>query len=1015
MFRKITCIAIVLTLAALLCIQACKSSSCVKKDGSGEQKPCSEELGEKLSWAEKLVYVPPLPECKEKDGEIYGKIGRFRHRWWHYYKRALSYMEGGFWDEAEKDLKKAIHQRGEDQWDARTYGMHFIDYFPNRELGIIHYYQAKNAYDQTKNKEERNLAIDKIKDARDELKRSLKQAPNAKALFYLKLAYQDLPANEKPSPVITICDCEKLQDGEVKKLSNLLPAKNNPVTLCGKVTDIKGEYIKSVYISSGNIREPLFLLNSKDDLERAKDVRFEKQFSLSHGIHPITIEAESITGKFAKKELKIQMNTIDRVAMIDKQTFDDGKVAVSGFFKNEAGISELFVNGKAVSIQQGKEVYFNKIITDTVVDKSIELAAYDDSKNKIYNGYLHLSDTTKKPILLASATSSVGNVLVANGYNDNIFPNHLQKTDTTPPNIEITNLANREEKSQKFFRIEVKVTDHTDIEELFFNKEDILKQINPERLKEVEAVKFYCQIDLNKENREGHQPNMIVATDSAGNKSRKIISIVPPETQIAQAPVIRLGNLSDGDRKIPFTYTVEGEVEFDKELEFLKINNTIIPIQGQEGNVIYFSSNLIDLEKERNTIEAVDKEGNKTILNILTRNISANEGEISLEIEPKDTNVDVGLKEDGLHIKIMDNSSISSVKINNRELKKSENREGKIDEDYIYAVIPIVDSRINLEIIDREGNKRTEFYDIGQNKVKKRVVVVEETLFVKFNPHKVSTRESRLKLFVSSFFSQEDDTNYQERFHKSLREKLDSIKPFGNDIRRFQISSCKDDRVRQLFGNLLKESLASRLEQLSKADDNVVSGRLIIDGEIKRGNIWYPELGVENQFGILIKVRLKDRQESLSMDAKELPSVIDAFIALIKRTDDSGKIVTVFPLVKGPPSEDQHSNSGPSKYDEDMALKDLAEYVANKISVEFPFLVGEITDDSDVGDGKIVTDIKNPKLKIHYPILAYKPEGNSMIGASIIEKSHRKSKAQILNLENHGRYVPAKGDKVITE
>ena len=104
-----------------------------------------------------------------KNGKVYGKTrgAFFRHRWWNYYERGLSFAEGEFYREAIADLTDAISQREIDQRMARTYGLHFIDYFPHRELGVI-YYQMGN-----------------LDGARSELEISLSQFPSAKARFYL--------------------------------------------------------------------------------------------------------------------------------------------------------------------------------------------------------------------------------------------------------------------------------------------------------------------------------------------------------------------------------------------------------------------------------------------------------------------------------------------------------------------------------------------------------------------------------------------------------------------------------------------------------------------------------------------------------------------------------------------------------------------------------------------------------------------------------------------------------------
>ncbi len=72
-----------------------------------------------------------------RDGQAYGVTeGTFRTRWWSYFERGTSYMDGGFYEEAVADFEKALDGRPEDTWRARTYGLHFVPYFPNRELGI---------------------------------------------------------------------------------------------------------------------------------------------------------------------------------------------------------------------------------------------------------------------------------------------------------------------------------------------------------------------------------------------------------------------------------------------------------------------------------------------------------------------------------------------------------------------------------------------------------------------------------------------------------------------------------------------------------------------------------------------------------------------------------------------------------------------------------------------------------------------------------------------------------------
>lgn len=76
---------------------------------------------------------------EEKIKKEYGVVeGTFRGKWWDYYERGLSFAEGGYFKEAIEDLNVAIGKKENDELDARA-GQRFIDYYPNRELGIIYF------------------------------------------------------------------------------------------------------------------------------------------------------------------------------------------------------------------------------------------------------------------------------------------------------------------------------------------------------------------------------------------------------------------------------------------------------------------------------------------------------------------------------------------------------------------------------------------------------------------------------------------------------------------------------------------------------------------------------------------------------------------------------------------------------------------------------------------------------------------------------------------------------------
>ena len=87
-----------------------------------------------------------LPTCY-KDNTPYCTLnGAFRGKWYDYYKVGLSCMEGYCYDKAIESFQHAINKRHADQYLARSYGMHFIDYFPHRESGIA-WAGESNIYD----------------------------------------------------------------------------------------------------------------------------------------------------------------------------------------------------------------------------------------------------------------------------------------------------------------------------------------------------------------------------------------------------------------------------------------------------------------------------------------------------------------------------------------------------------------------------------------------------------------------------------------------------------------------------------------------------------------------------------------------------------------------------------------------------------------------------------------------------------------------------------------------------
>jgi hypothetical protein len=122
------------------------------------------------------------PDCTKNSVE-YGKVeGNFAEEWYSYLERGESYLAGECFEPALADFEKAISLRtsldraaetpGCDQRRARSYGMHFQDWFGHRDKGVALF----------------NLG--RVDEAITELELSLKCAESSQAQFYLDKARQ---------------------------------------------------------------------------------------------------------------------------------------------------------------------------------------------------------------------------------------------------------------------------------------------------------------------------------------------------------------------------------------------------------------------------------------------------------------------------------------------------------------------------------------------------------------------------------------------------------------------------------------------------------------------------------------------------------------------------------------------------------------------------------------------------------------------------------------------------------
>ena len=411
------------------------------------------------------------PQYK-KDGKQYGVVrGTFRHRWWNFYERGLSFAEGEFYPEAIADFQEALDQRDEDQRMARTYGLHFVDYFPHRELGIV-LFEAGD-----------------LMGAQTELELSLKQYPTAKARYYLDRVRRAIIRRqglEVMPPVIRL---------DVNRSD--IWTRDDPFILSGIIED--NNYVAGIAIQG----KPVYLEAS------AKRIAFREKLNLSQGHHFVRIQAENLAGKTAEKSIRIHVDWIGPLITLEEispgPAGSEPGFLLRGSIYDEAGVDYLGINGQPAAIQKNTEVFFSEIV---VPDQHyVEIVGRDRLGNETVARIDLNSEilTGKSPILLASAGRPPYDIELTSLF---------RPKDTHPPDIRLADLTDEQTVYLDRIVIDGHITDQGQIVKLTINDRPILRR--PGRL-----IYFNYPVDL----KPGKNVLTIVATDKAGNQREKTIII----------------------------------------------------------------------------------------------------------------------------------------------------------------------------------------------------------------------------------------------------------------------------------------------------------------------------------------------------------------------------------------------------------------------------------------------------------------------------------------------------------
>ncbi len=260
----------------------------------------------------------------EKDGIQYGvSDGLFKEKWNDFYLRGYSYSQGGYWAEAAADFEQALKQRNHDKRRARSYGMHFIDYFPSRELGIACYNMGD------------------IPRAVKLLEASLADIETARTKYYLNKARKRLIEQsglDNLPPAISV-DFPK---------PGFVTNKESIVVRCSATDD---SYVS--FIELNGQRYPFELAQ--------KQALFTHEVLLHHGENSIRVRAEDILGASSPEVvLRVRLDREGPLVFLEAVRNADGSITIAGAAYDASSVAKLTIHTQSIAPERGMLVRINE-------------------------------------------------------------------------------------------------------------------------------------------------------------------------------------------------------------------------------------------------------------------------------------------------------------------------------------------------------------------------------------------------------------------------------------------------------------------------------------------------------------------------------------------------------------------------------------------------------------------------------------------------------------------------------
>ncbi|HOK09456.1 MAG TPA: CsgG/HfaB family protein [Candidatus Hydrogenedens sp.] len=385
--------------------------------------------------------------------------GVFHGRWWNYYERGCSYLAGGFYDEAERDLRTALESRSQDSWQARTYGLHFVEYFPNRELGIVLYKKGQ------------------LEEAENLLRTSISQVDTERARYYLDLIVKErISRGELQDRQVPTIKAEVLEvDPEItkdkskaKRQATIIKEANNVLHI--ECFDDIG--LEQVLVNG----QPLYFRRGE------ASAVIEQAIDLKEGKQDFTIVARDLAGKEQEIKLSAQVDltgpNIGIFKPLDLHVTNENEIEVEGIVVDATGISDISLNNKIIAEVNGEQKKeFHSVVPLAEGENVFIITAKDIAGNetrtalKIFKGEPQ-SQSALMWRLAQSKGMSRNQIATAEGLNSALITALFNQTDEVVPEINIkTPNPERPSRHNRAVRVAGEVISSAPVQALLINGE----------------------------------------------------------------------------------------------------------------------------------------------------------------------------------------------------------------------------------------------------------------------------------------------------------------------------------------------------------------------------------------------------------------------------------------------------------------------------------------------------------------------------------------------------------------